>query len=89
MLHASTDFAPRIIDISRLSWPFYLVVHTILPLVVTVLCMMDYAKNARSDAMTVANDFGAVRFEATQLLTIRRAKHPSHEARHQIRFSIR
>lgn len=44
-LHASTDFAPRVIDISRLSWRFWLVVNTATLLVVAVLWVLGYARN--------------------------------------------
>jgi membrane protease YdiL (CAAX protease family) len=45
LLHASTDLAPRVIDISRVSWRFWLVADCFLLLVVITLCVVGHARN--------------------------------------------
>ena len=37
LLHASTDIAPRVIDVSKLQWPFWLAAVAILLIVITLL----------------------------------------------------
>ena len=37
LLHASTDIAPRVIDVSKLQWPFWLAAVTILFIVIALL----------------------------------------------------
>ena len=44
LLHASTDFAPRVIDISKLTSRVWLTADAILLLVVTALCALGYAR---------------------------------------------
>lgn len=44
LLHASTDFAPRVIDISRLAWPFWAIVSAVLALTAIALCAFGCAR---------------------------------------------
>lgn len=55
LLHASTDFAPRIIDVSRLSSQFWLVVDIALVFVSIVLCGLEYAAKKSAERNNVPN----------------------------------
>lgn len=53
LLHASTDFAPRVIDISKLSSQFWLIADVALLFVCAVLCGLGYARKNQSSLRTI------------------------------------